>query len=120
MANILIVDDALFMRTMMTKILTENGYNVIGEARDGNEAVEMYKKLNPDLVTLDITMPIKNGIEALREIKQYDQKAKVIMCSAMGQQQMLVKAISLGASDFVVKPFEKDRLLDSINRILND
>ena len=103
--KILICDDAMFMRLMLKDMITKNGHEVIGEASNGIEAIEKYKELQPDLVTLDITMPIKDGIEALKEIIAYDKDAKVIMCSAMGQQPIVVEAVKGGAKDFLVKPF---------------
>lgn len=119
MANrILIVDDAAFMRMMIKDILTKNGYEVVGEAQDGAQAVEKFKELRPDLVTMDITMPEMDGITALREIKKIDSNAKVIMCSAMGQQAMVIDAIQAGAKDFVVKPFQADRVIEAINKTL--
>lgn len=115
-AKVLIVDDAAFMRMMLKDILTKNGYEVIGEAGDGEQAVQMYKELSPDLVTMDITMPEKDGITALKEIKAYDPNAKVIMCSAMGQQAMVLDAIQAGARDFVVKPFQADRVIEAVKK----
>ncbi|RXT15124.1 response regulator [Ammoniphilus sp. CFH 90114] len=119
MANsVLIVDDAAFMRMMIKEILTKNGYTVVGEASDGAQAVEKYKELKPDLVTMDITMPEMDGITALKEIKKVDSSAKVIMCSAMGQQAMVIDAIQAGAKDFVVKPFQADRVIEAIKKTL--
>jgi len=119
MANrILIVDDAAFMRMMIRDILTKNGYEVCGEANDGNQAVEKYKELKPDLITMDITMPEMDGIAALKEIKKLDGNAKVIMCSAMGQQAMVIDAIQAGAKDFIVKPFQADRVIEAIKKTL--
>lgn len=119
MANkILIVDDAAFMRMMIKDILTKNGYEVVGEAQDGSVAVEKYKELRPDLVTMDITMPEMDGISALKEIKKFDPNAKVIMCSAMGQQAMVIDAIQAGAKDFIVKPFQADRVIEAIKKTL--
>lgn len=115
--KILICDDAMFMRLMLKDMITKNGHEVIGEASNGIEAIEKYKELQPDLVTLDITMPIKDGIEALKEIIAYDKDAKVIMCSAMGQQMMVMEAIQSGALDFIVKPFQPDRIIDAIHRV---
>ncbi len=117
--KILIVDDAAFMRMMIKDILTKNGYEIAGEAQDGREAVEKYKELEPDLVTMDITMPEMDGITALKEIKQIDPDAVVIMCSAMGQQAMVIDAIQAGAKDFIVKPFQADRVLEAIEKALN-
>lgn len=116
--KILVVDDAAFMRMMIKDILTKNGYEVVGEANDGLQAVEKYKELQPDLVTMDITMPDMDGIAALKEIKQWDKDAKIIMCSAMGQQAMVVEAIQAGANDFIVKPFQADRVIEAIKKTL--
>lgn len=116
--KILIVDDAAFMRMMIKDILSKNGYEVVGEAQDGSQAVEKYKELNPDLVTMDITMPGMDGISALKEIKQHNSEAKVIMCSAMGQQAMVIDAIQAGAKDFIVKPFQADRVIEAIQKVL--
>jgi two-component system chemotaxis response regulator CheY len=116
--KILIVDDAAFMRMMIKEILTKNGYEVVGEAQDGKEAVAKYKELSPDLVTLDITMPEMDGLGALKEIRQFDQNAKVIMCSAMEQQAMVIDAIQAGAKDFIVKPFQADRVLEAIKKVI--
>lgn len=119
MANrILIVDDAAFMRMMIKDILTKNGFEVVGEAADGIQAVEKYKEVNPDLVTMDITMPEMDGITSLKEIKKIDPGAKIIMCSAMGQQAMVIDAIQAGAKDFIVKPFQADRVLEAIKKTL--
>jgi two-component system, chemotaxis family, chemotaxis protein CheY len=116
--KILIVDDAAFMRMMIKDILTKNGYEVVAEAADGAQAVEKYKEHRPDLVTMDITMPEMDGITALKEIKKFDPNAKVIMCSAMGQQAMVIDAIQAGAKDFIVKPFQSDRVLEAISKTL--
>ncbi|MBL0388922.1 response regulator [Tumebacillus sp. ITR2] len=116
--KILIVDDAAFMRMMIKEILTRNGYNVVGEAQDGAQAVEKYKELRPDLVTMDITMPEMDGIHALKEIRAFDVNARVIMCSAMGQQAMVIDAIQAGAKDFIVKPFQADRVIEAIKKTL--
>ncbi|MFC5472026.1 response regulator [Cohnella suwonensis] len=119
MANrILIVDDAAFMRMMIRDILTKNGYEVVGEAQDGAQAIEKYKDLQPDLITMDITMPEMDGITALKEIRKLDSNAKVIMCSAMGQQAMVIDAIQAGAKDFIVKPFQADRVIEAIKKTL--
>ena len=115
--NILIVDDAAFMRMMLKDILTKNGYNVIGEAENGKIAVSKYNELKPDLVTLDITMPEMDGISALKAIRQNDASAKIVMCSAMGQQAMVIEAIQSGAKDFIVKPFQPDRIYEAIKKI---
>lgn len=116
--RILIVDDASFMRMMIKEILTDHGFEVIGEAQDGQIAIEKYKELHPDLVTLDITMPEMDGITALKEIKKIDPEAKVIMCSAMGQQAMVIDAIQAGAKDFIVKPFQADRVIEVVKKTL--
>jgi two-component system chemotaxis response regulator CheY len=119
MANrILIVDDAAFMRMMIRDILSKNGFEVVGEAQDGSQAIEKFKELRPDLITMDITMPEMDGIAALKEIKKVDPAAKVIMCSAMGQQAMVIDAIQAGAKDFIVKPFQADRVIEAINKTL--
>lgn len=117
--SVLIVDDAAFMRMMIKDILTKNGYEVTGEAENGEEAIEKYKELTPDLVTMDITMPEKDGIAALKEIKEIDGEAIVIMCSAMGQQAMVIDAIQAGAKDFIVKPFQADRVMEAVSKALS-
>ena len=120
MANrILIVDDAAFMRMMIKDILTKNGFEVVGEAQDGAQAIEKYNDLKPDLVTMDITMPEMDGITALKEIKKVNSEAKIIMCSAMGQQAMVIDAIQAGAKDFIVKPFQGDRVIEAIQKALS-
>jgi len=119
MKTIMVVDDAAFMRLMLKDMLKEAGFEVVAEAANGIEAVQYYKKLMPDLVTMDITMPEMDGITALVEIKKYDPKAKVIMCSAMGQQRMVLDAIHAGAKDFLVKPFQKERVIEAILKTLN-
>src|SRR5699024_4419824 len=116
---ILIVDDAAFMRMMIKDILSKNGFNIVGEAEDGAEAVEKYKELTPDLVTMDITMPEKDGITALKEIKEMNPNATIIMCSAMGQQAMVIDAIQACAKDFIVKPFQADRVIEAITKALD-
>ena len=118
MAKILIVDDAAFMRMMIKDILTKNGYEVVAEAANGVEAVELYKSHQPDLVTMDITMPEMDGIEAVKQIKAVNPAAKVIMCSAMGQQSMVMDAIKAGANDFTVMPFQADRVLEAVKKIV--
>ncbi|WP_373229152.1 response regulator [Cohnella sp.] len=119
MANILVVDDAAFMRMMLKDILAKGGHQVVGEAANGVEAIEQYQKLKPELVTMDITMPIMEGIDAVKQIKQEDPKANIIMCSAMGQQLMVVQAIQAGAKDFVVKPFQGERVLEAVKKALS-
>ena len=116
--NILICDDAAFMRMMIKDILTKNGYTVAGEAENGVKAVEKYNDVNPDLVLMDITMPEMDGIEALRKIKEQDPSAVVVMCSAMGQQAMVIESIQAGAKDFIVKPFQPDRVLEAVSKVL--
>ena len=116
--NILVCDDAAFMRMMIKDILTKNGYNVAGEAENGAVAVSKYSELKPDLVLMDITMPEKDGIQALKDIKAADAGAKVIMCSAMGQQAMVIEAIQSGAKDFIVKPFQADRVIEAVKKVV--
>ena len=111
--SILICDDAAFMRMMIKDILTKNGYTVAGEAENGVKAVEKYNEVKPDLVLMDITMP-----EALRKIKEQDPSAVVVMCSAMGQQAMVIESIQAGAKDFIVKPFQPDRVLEAVSKVL--
>jgi two-component system chemotaxis response regulator CheY len=118
MAKILIVDDAKFMRMTLSNILKKANHEVVGEAENGQQAVELYKSLKPDIVTLDITMPVMSGLEAVKVIKEEDPDAKIIMCSAMGQQKMVVEAIEAGANDFIVKPFDESRVLEAIQRVL--
>lgn len=117
--RILIVDDAAFMRMMIKNILLKNGYEVVGEAENGKIAVDLYKENKPDLVTMDITMPEMEGIDAVKAIREMDPNASIIMCSAMGQQSMVMDAIQAGAKDFIVKPFQQDRLLQAIERVLS-
>ena len=116
--SILIVDDAAFMRMMIKEVLTKNGFNVVGEAENGKIAMDKYKELNPDLVIMDITMPEVNGIDALKGIRAINGSAKVIMCSAMGQQAMVIEAIQNGAKDFIVKPFQADRVCEAVRKVL--
>ncbi|MBR1391964.1 MAG: response regulator [Lachnospiraceae bacterium] len=116
--NILICDDAAFMRMMIKDILTKNGYNVAGEAENGAKAVEKYNEVKPDLVLMDITMPEMDGIQALKTIKANDANACVIMCSAMGQQAMVIEAIQSGAKDFIVKPFQAERVLEAVKKVV--
>ena len=118
MTRVLIVDDAAFMRMMVKDILTKNGFEVVGEAGNGIKALEMYKQEKPDIVTMDITMPEMDGIQAVKAIKEFDPAAKVIMCSAMGQQSMVMDAIKAGARDFIVKPFQADRVLEAIRKAI--
>ena len=116
--NILICDDAAFMRMMIKDILTKNGYTVAGEAENGAKAVEKYTELKPDLVLMDITMPEMDGIQALKKIRELDPKASVIMGSAMGQQAMVIESIQSGAKDFIVKPFQADRVLEAVRKVV--
>lgn len=118
MARILIVDDAKFMRITLTNILKKANHEIVGEAENGREAVRLYRELKPDLVTMDITMPEMSGLDAVKEIKRDYKDAKIIMCSAMGQQKMVVDAIEAGAKDFIVKPFDESQVVDSVSRLL--
>ncbi len=118
MPSVLIADDAAFMRMMLRNILTGAGYEVAGEAEDGAEAVSRYRELQPDLTTMDITMPGMNGLEALKAIRAEDPEARVIMCSAMGQKSMVVESFSAGARDFIVKPFQADRVVSAMEKAL--
>jgi two-component system chemotaxis response regulator CheY len=115
---VLVCDDAIFMRTMISDILSGAGYDVVGEAESGVQAIARYAELRPDLVTMDIVMPDMGGIEAVREIIKADPDAKILMCSAMGQQALVVEAIQAGAKDFVVKPFQPSRVLEAVQRVL--
>ena len=117
-SRVLVVDDAAFMRMMVKDILSKNGYEIVGEAENGMKALEKYQELKPDLVTMDITMPEMDGISAVKEIKKVDPNAKVVMCSAMGQQAMVIEAIQAGARDFIVKPFQADRVLEAVRNAL--
>ncbi|NLX71162.1 MAG: response regulator [Clostridiales bacterium] len=116
--KILIVDDAAFMRMMIKDILTKNGYIVAGEAENGVKAVEKYKEIQPDLVIMDITMPEMDGIQAVKEIKKINPDANIVMCSAMGQQAMVIESIQAGAKDFVVKPFQSDRVIEAVKKVI--
>jgi len=121
MANVLIVDDAVFMRKMLSDVLIKDGHKIVGEAENGKEAVTLYKKLKPDVVTLDIIMPDVEGVDAMKAIKEitaFDKKAKIVMVSAMGQQDLVVEAIQAGAKDFIVKPFQPSRVTEAISRLL--
>ena len=118
MAKILIVDDAAFMRMMIKDVITKNGFEVAGEAVNGMDAVDKYNELKPDLVLMDITMPEMDGIQALKKIKEGDANAKVIMCSAMGQQAMVIESIQAGAKDFIVKPFQADRVIEAVKKVV--
>ncbi len=116
MAKVLVVDDAMFMRKVVTDALISGGHEVIGEAANGHEAVDRYKQLRPDVVTLDITMPEMDGLAALREIMAVDPEARVVMCSAVGQESKVLEAVKAGARDFVVKPFGAERVLAAISQ----
>ncbi len=117
--TVLICDDAIFMRTMVGDILQQAGFEIVGEAESGVQAIEKYRTLKPDLVTMDIVMPDMGGIDAVREITKLDPQARVLMCSAMGQQALVVEALQAGAKDFVVKPFQPSRVLEAVERILS-
>lgn len=118
MKKVLIVDDAAFMRASIRAMLEKNGFEVVGDAENGLAGIEKYKELNPDVVTMDITMPEMGGIEALRVIKQYDPTAKVVMLSAMGQESMVMDAVVSGAKSFIVKPFKEDIIVQTLNKVL--
>ncbi len=116
--RILVADDLSFMRMVQKEILNDKGYEVVGEAADGIEAVDKYKQLHPDIVILDITMPHMNGLEAMRKIFEYDRNAKIVICSALGQQQLIVEAIKAGVRDFIVKPFKAERVISAIEKAI--
>ena len=118
MARVLVVDDAAFMRKMVSDALVKGGHEVVGEAGNGNEAVARYQELRPEVTTLDITMPEKDGLQALQEIMALDPAARVIMCSALGQESKVLESIKLGARDFVVKPFKPERVLEAVGKAL--
>jgi two-component system, chemotaxis family, chemotaxis protein CheY len=118
MARVLVVDDAAFMRKMVSDALAQGGHEVVGEAGNGAEAIERYQTLKPEVTTLDITMPEKDGLEALKEIVSLDPTARVVMCSALGQETKVLEAIKAGAKDFVVKPFQPDRVLEAVSKAL--
>ena len=115
--KVLIVDDAAFMR-MMLNILQKNNFEVVAEAENGKVGVAAYQKFKPDIVTMDITMPEMNGIDAVKAIKALDANAKIVMVSAMGQQPMVIEAIQAGANDFIVKPFQPERVIEAISKVL--
>ncbi len=115
--RILIVDDALFMRNMLRDIFNSAGFEVVGEAGNGKEAVDRYRELRPDLVTMDIVMPLQSGIEALQDIMSFHPQARVVMCSALGQESLVVEAVESGARDFIVKPFKAERVLEVVRRV---
>ncbi len=118
--TIMITDDAMFMRVTLKNMLNNNGYQVIAEAVNGEDAVAKYAALRPDLVTMDITMPHMDGIEACRTIKAADPAATIIMCTAMGQKNMVIEALQAGAKDFIVKPFKPEQVLDKIKKLLGE
>ena len=118
MARVLVVDDAAFMRKMVSDVLIKGGHEVVGEAGNGTEAVDRYAELRPEVTTLDITMPEKDGLAALREIIQLDPAARVVMCSALGQETKVLESIKAGAKDFVVKPFQPERVLEAVGKAL--
>src|SRR3954464_5285211 len=118
MARVLVVDDAAFMRKMVGDALTKGGHEVVAEAGNGVEAIQRYQEVRPEVMTLDITMPEKDGLDALREIIALDPSAKVIMCSALGQESKVLESIKIGAKDFVVKPFQADRVIDAIAKAI--
>ena len=118
MARVLVVDDAAFMRKMVSDALTKGGHEVVGEAGNGSEAIARFQELKPEVTTLDITMPEKDGITALKEIIELDPSAKIVMCSALGQESKVLESIKSGAKDFVVKPFQADRVLSAIEKAL--
>ena len=118
--RVLIVDDAVFMRNMIRDILSAAGYQVVGEATHGIEAVQRHRELRPDLTTMDIVMPYKNGIEATREIVRGDPSARIVICSALGQEALVMEAIEAGAADFVVKPFRPEEVLTVVRKVLGD
>ena len=118
--KVLVVDDALFMRAMIKDILTASGkYVVVGEAGNGQEAIQKYQELQPDLITMDIVMPVLDGIEATRQILQVDPRVKVVMCSALGQEPLVIESIAAGARDFIVKPFSPEKVLKVLDQIAN-
>jgi two-component system chemotaxis response regulator CheY len=118
MARILVVDDAAFMRKMVSDALIKGGHEVVGEAGNGSEAITRFQELKPEVMTLDITMPEKDGLAALKEIIELDPGARVVMCSALGQESKVLESIKLGAKDFVVKPFQADRVLEAVGKAL--
>ncbi|QTH41474.1 response regulator [Cohnella sp. LGH] len=118
MAKIMVVDDAAFLRAMLKDILVKAGHEVVSEAANGMEAVDKYRALRPDLVTMDITMPVMEGVEALKEIRKIDPSANVVMCSAMGQKNLIIEAIQSGAKDFIVKPFQSNRVLEAVSKAI--
>lgn len=118
MAKILIVDDAQFMRNILKKIFESNGHDVVGEAGTADEGVKAFKKLDPDIVTMDICMPNKSGIEAIKDIMKVQKDANILVCSALGQELLIMEAIQAGARDFIVKPFKKDKIMETVNKLI--
>lgn len=119
MKTILIVDDAMFMREMIRAMLAEGGFEDVAEAPDGEEALRLYGELRPSLTLLDITMPNMDGVETLRRIRQLDADAKVVMCTAVGQERQMIEAVALGAADYLVKPFRSESLLRVVKKLLD-
>lgn len=117
-STVLVVDDAAFMRMMLKNILIQEGYEIVAEGENGEDALNLYKKHKPDFVTMDITMPVMDGIEALKKIKEEDSNARIIMCSALGQEHKVKEAIMNGAIDFIVKPFKVERVVEAIDRCM--
>ena len=120
MKNVLIVDDSKFMRILLQKILTKHCFTIIGEAEDGEQAVQQYSKLRPDLVTMDIIMPNMDGLEASKQILQYDPDAKIIVVTALGQEQLIMDAIKLGVKEFVIKPFNETQVVNAVTTVIQD
>lgn len=116
--RVLIVDDALFMRNMIREVFSNQEFEVVGEAANGVEAVEKYKQLRPDITTMDIVMPLKSGIEAVREIIKFDRNARIVMCSALGQESLVMEAIEAGARDYIVKPFKPEKVLEVVKKVI--
>ena len=115
--KVLIVDDASFMRTMLKDILISGGFDLAGEATDGIEAIQRFKELKPDIVTMDIVMPLKSGIDAVKEIIALNKDARIIMCSALGQESLVLEAINAGAKDYIIKPFDPDKVIEMVKRV---
>lgn len=120
MARVLVVDDALFMRRMLSDILKKEGIEICGEAENGKDAIDKYQQLKPDLVTMDIVMPEMDGIEAVKQIMKIDPDAKILMCSAMGQQPLVVEALEAGAKDFIIKPFQPSKVIEAVEKALKE
>ena len=116
--RVLIADDALFMRNMIKEVFASQEFQVIGEAANGVEAIEKYKQLKPDITTMDIVMPLKSGIEAVREIMKFDRSAKIVMCSALGQESLVMEAIEAGARDYIVKPFKPEKVVEVVKKVV--